>query len=700
MNVRFLKLINFFKKIQWKTLIVGVLTVALFVVISHYFFSSSDETPQFIEHTVKIGNLSETIKSSGKAELVDEQRLRFNLTGKVTGVNFSDGDEVKEGQTIAELDKVQLESDIKQAEINLQNSQISLNNLLEGNTEAEIIRAKNNVDDTISKIYISERNLLISKNNYDVELRDLSLEFELAENDVTEKIKDLEIAGKIFENAGIYKGDDDLSAVASYNAELTGALADIHLILIDMQNSLIEIDYILGITDERKNQNDTFEYYIGAKDHVAANNTINQIKELFQPLDFLDQNYNALSNKSFVNKAELIELLDHTIIFLDDAVIAFSNYYTTLEDTVPSEHFTLSQIDSTKSSALSYVKLAKGQSEDVTNTRNSLINLETSDTVQLAIEEDYIQKASALNSAEIDLKKSENTLNNLRQTIDSKKESARLKLVSAENDLRNLKSSLLAQQEELADILDGADKNDLAKARNDITLRELALERVKDDVTKYEIIAPFDGIVRQIDYKEGDNIISDDDKFVYIENPNLLSIEILLDQIDIVRLEEGQKANMVFDALPDTTFTGAIDQVNQTPVDSSGVVSYLVSITLNRDEEKIFSGMTAEVEIIISELKDVILVPNSAIQNQRGQKTVLIQTSDAGPKMVSIEIGETDGKNTEVKSGLKEGDIVLEQALTLNTNSNQLSGFGGGRGFGGGGSGSSGASRAVIRSIH
>jgi RND family efflux transporter MFP subunit len=210
------------------------------------------------------------------------------------------------------------------------------------------------------------------------------------------------------------------------------------------------------------------------------------------------------------------------------------------------------------------------------------------------------------------------------------------------------------------------------------------LERVKTDAEKYEIIAPFDGIVRQIDYKVGDNILSDDEKFVYIENPNLLSINISLDQIDIVKVEEGQKANIVFDALPEKTFEGYVDEVNQTPVNTSGVVSYSVTIALNRGEEKIFSGMTAEVEVMLSELKDVLLIPNTAIHSQGERSSVLLKADDGAPRRTMIETGETDDKSTEVKSGLKEGDIVLEEALSgVSFDSqdmpfNQRSNFGGG----------------------
>ncbi len=686
MRKYFKSFLPIFLKFHWKSLIAGFLTITIPFGTSHYFFSNANKLPTYTEHTVQIGNLLESIKTSGKAELADEQKLRFNLTGKVTGVYFSDGDEIKKDQVIAELDKNQLEGDIRQAEINLQNAHINLNKLLKGSTAAEIIRAKSNVSDTKAKIDITEKNLLIAKNDYEVELRNLNLELELAENDVTEKKKSLDLAKKIFENAGIYKADDDIGAVISYNAELIGTLADIHSILIEMQDTLISIDYILGVSDERRNQNDAFEYYIGAKDHITANIAKNQIKELFQSIGSLSQDYNALNNKDSVNKTELTELLDQAIAFLDEAVTAFSNYHATLENSVASEYFSQNQIDNVKNTAMSYVKSAKSQLENMTNIRNSLINLETSDTAQLKIEENYVQKASALNSAEINLKKSENDLKNLRQSINLKKESAKLKLISAENDLRNLKSSLDIGQEDLSDILEGADKDDVAKARNEVALKELALTRAKDDSDKYEIIAAFDGSVRQIDYKVGDNILSDDDKFVYIENPDLLNIEILLDQIDIVKIAKGQKANIVFDALPEKIFTGLVDEVNQTPQESSGVVSYPVSISLNRGEEKIFSGMTAEVEVVISEINDILLVPNSAIRNLRNQKGVLRKNGN-NSQIAIIETGETDGKNTQVINGLDPGDIVLEESLGTKLNTEQSAmPFGssreGGEGFG------------------
>ncbi|MEI8091194.1 MAG: HlyD family efflux transporter periplasmic adaptor subunit [bacterium] len=91
-------------------------------------------------------------------------------------------------------------------------------------------------------------------------------------------------------------------------------------------------------------------------------------------------------------------------------------------------------------------------------------------------------------------------------------------------------------------------------AQNGIRQKELALEQTKKDLEDLQIIAPFDGTLRKIDFKVGDKVTSSDEKYVYLENPNLVEVTVLLDQIDIVNVQPGMTVEVVLDSYPNETF--------------------------------------------------------------------------------------------------------------------------------------------------
>jgi multidrug resistance efflux pump len=74
----------------------------------------------------------------------------------------------------------------------------------------------------------------------------------------------------------------------------------------------------------------------------------------------------------------------------------------------------------------------------------------------------------------------------------------------------------------------------LILSKNDIKEAELRLKNANEKLKDYEIVAPFDGVIRKTEISFGDTIKTDTDKSIFIENPNLVQIDLELDQVDIV----------------------------------------------------------------------------------------------------------------------------------------------------------------------
>ena len=165
--------------------------------------------------------------------------------------------------------------------------------------------------------------------------------------------------------------------------------------------------------------------------------------------------------------------------------------------------------------------------------------------------------------------------------------------------------------------------------------------------------------------------------------PNLLTIgdlktmqvDISIDEADVGEVKVGGKAEFTVDAFPNKVFTGTVSKIYYAPVIVQNVVTYNGVVDVQNPEGMLRPGMTANVRLITSEKKGVLLIPSSALRVKmggEGNKTQARKRPDGGktvwvmkdgkPSPVRVVTGVTDFVNTEVVEGLKEGDVVVVEA--------------------------------------
>ena len=163
--------------------------------------------------------------------------------------------------------------------------------------------------------------------------------------------------------------------------------------------------------------------------------------------------------------------------------------------------------------------------------------------------------------------------------------------------------------------------------------------------------------------------------------------QVNLTQIDTPKVKIGNRTTLTFDAFPGKTFTGKIVSIDTIGAVSSGVTTYPAVIKLDTEVPDIFSNMTAQANIITQVKDNVILVPSGAVQTSNGQSTVRVLRSRQVIS-VPVEVGDSNDTQTEIISGVSEGDAVVTGSISTDAGSQasqqQGSPFGG-RGFGGGG---------------
>lgn len=182
---------------------------------------------------------------------------------------------------------------------------------------------------------------------------------------------------------------------------------------------------------------------------------------------------------------------------------------------------------------------------------------------------------------------------------------------------------------------------------------------------------------------------------VYQTGP--IQAQVNLSEVDSVNVSEGQKATMTLDAFPNSTFTGKIASINTNGIVSSGVTVYPAVITFDSGNDHIYPNMGVSAKIITKVKNDVILVPTAAVQGSVNQSTVRVM-ENGQVSSVPVEVGDSNDTQTEITSGINDGDVVVTGVTSTATITGAggtspfgairgFGGFGGGGGFRGGGRG-------------
>jgi len=232
---------------------------------------------------------------------------------------------------------------------------------------------------------------------------------------------------------------------------------------------------------------------------------------------------------------------------------------------------------------------------------------------------------------------------------------ADLKNQTTEADLASARAAVLAAQEELDTLLAGLDATAVAQARNSVETAEINLEQVKLQLEGARIVAPFDGVITAVNITVGES--ASGAAFTLADLSNL-EIVVSMAETDVNQIQSGQDVEITLDAVADLTLHGAVSQIAPAGTQSSGVVTYPVTVALTEANEAARAGMTANLNIILAQRENVLTVPNKYVKTAKGQKVVTINTGGTQVQ-VPVEVGLTDDTHTEIVSGLNEGDTVV-----------------------------------------
>ena len=223
------------------------------------------------------------------------------------------------------------------------------------------------------------------------------------------------------------------------------------------------------------------------------------------------------------------------------------------------------------------------------------------------------------------------------------------------------------------------------------------VERDKVNLGYAVIHSPVSGVIisRQVDV--GQTVAASFQTptlFTIAQDLTKMEIDTSMSEADIGSIREKMPVRFTVDAFPGRQFDGNVRQVRLNPTNVQNVVTYNVVIDVENDDLTLLPGMTAFVTLIEAEHKDVLRVPNAALNfklsDKKIDRTAQMKTDapkddthgiyvlqDGAPVRVKIKIGISDGKYTEVIGDeLKEGDLVITEDTKAVKQASKSSNFG------------------------
>lgn len=283
---------------------------------------------------------------------------------------------------------------------------------------------------------------------------------------------------------------------------------------------------------------------------------------------------------------------------------------------------------------------------------------------------------------------------------------------SAKADLESAESALTYQEANYKRIKELFDKKALSETDYETALYQYSsakanfakstseLDRARTNLGYALIYSPIDGVVLNRAVDEGQTVAASFNTptlFAIAQDLTKMQVVANVDEADIGQVKEGQKVKFTVDAYPDDDFAGTVKQVRLLATTTASVVTYSVVIDAPNPDLKLKPGLTASITVYTREVENALTVPAKALRfkpdssiltqmkpqaNNAGgaqaappQQDGITQKNDeiSARKIVWVKeggtihpvkvvTGMTDETNTEIISGLKEGELVVISA--------------------------------------
>ena len=218
------------------------------------------------------------------------------------------------------------------------------------------------------------------------------------------------------------------------------------------------------------------------------------------------------------------------------------------------------------------------------------------------------------------------------------------------------------------------------QAKEQVASSKENVQKAQTNLGYATITSPIDGTVISKSVEEGQTVAASfntPELFTIAKDLTNMQVVANVDEADIGGVKEGDRVTFTVDAYPDDTFEGIVKQVRLEATTTNNVVTYEVVISAPNADLKLKPGLTANVTIYTQERSGVLAVANKALRFTPTKETVgkdMKIVDCKGKNKVwtlngntltahPVTIGQSDGINTEITKGLKQGDKIVTEIV-------------------------------------
>ena len=228
------------------------------------------------------------------------------------------------------------------------------------------------------------------------------------------------------------------------------------------------------------------------------------------------------------------------------------------------------------------------------------------------------------------------------------------------------KAQVLAQQSAVAarDAQLSMARAEVKQARASVEQKKATLNIAKVELKNTYIRSPVDGVVIGKDIDIGQTVAASFQAptlFTIARDLRKMQVETSIDEADIGQITSGQIASFTVDSFPSRTFIGTVNQVRKKSQEIQNVITYTVVIDTNNNDLRLLPGMTANVEIKVSDRKDILKIPGAALRftPSGADNSEIVSPGKGGQSM-----GRSGGGNRRAKAQARLNRLAKQLTLT------------------------------------
>ena len=266
----------------------------------------------------------------------------------------------------------------------------------------------------------------------------------------------------------------------------------------------------------------------------------------------------------------------------------------------------------------------------------------------------------SLNSAESRVNVARINLNQAKADYNRQKGLFDKKVISSEDIEKSLVSLNSAKEEYEA-------------AQNNLDLTKNGITKKSGSQSNTLIRSTIDGKILDIPVKVGNSVIqtnsfNEGTTIATIANMNDMLFVGKVDETEVGHIHEGMPLKLSIGALNDQTFNAVLEYISPKGTEESGAIQFEIKAAAKIPGNiNIRAGYSANAEIVLNSAKDILTIPESAVEFDKDTASVQVLVTDKPQtfKRRIITTGLSDGIDIEVKSGLKFGEKIRGAAIDL-----------------------------------